>query len=182
MQQVRPGEIEAAQALAPELRARLAPDESAMVVTTSFYAWFAGPADGALVIADERDFNGHCAAPQSAAGCAPLQPPRAARRALSAGHLPRCRLERSDPALDGALFSVRDSSGVALSVPAGQEAALRLRGAAEHELVARVPLPAHELHTAQSRCGRCTCVNTSPEVAYSVRERKAAQPVAHVVA
>ena len=48
----RPGEIDAARALAPELRGRLKPDESAMVVTTSFYSWFADRPTVHLVIAD----------------------------------------------------------------------------------------------------------------------------------
>jgi 4-amino-4-deoxy-L-arabinose transferase-like glycosyltransferase len=111
LQQVRPGEIEAAQALAPELRARLAPDESAMVVTTSFYAWFADRPMVHLVIADERDFM--ATVRRLKVRLAALPSSRLAQLAarFPAGHLPpQLVLERSDPALDVTLFSVRDSS------------------------------------------------------------------------
>ncbi len=49
-------EIEAAIAEAPFLKSRLAPDEAVMVVTTSFYSWFADRPSVHLVIADEARF------------------------------------------------------------------------------------------------------------------------------
>jgi hypothetical protein len=52
-----PPESAAAIALAPELRRRLAPAESAMVMTTSLYAWFADRPTVHLVIADSTRFH-----------------------------------------------------------------------------------------------------------------------------
>jgi predicted membrane channel-forming protein YqfA (hemolysin III family) len=53
----QPPESAAAIALAPEIRRRLAPEESAMVMTTSFYAWFADRPTVHLVIADSVGFH-----------------------------------------------------------------------------------------------------------------------------
>jgi hypothetical protein len=52
----RPPESAAAIAMAPELTRRLAPDESAMVITTSLYAWFADRPTVHLVISDTPRF------------------------------------------------------------------------------------------------------------------------------
>jgi hypothetical protein len=52
----RPVEIEAARLEAPFLRAHLAPDESAMVDVTSYFAWFADRPMAELVVADSAHF------------------------------------------------------------------------------------------------------------------------------
>jgi hypothetical protein len=52
----QPAEIGAARAEAPFLKSRLRPDESAMVITTSYYSWFADRPTVHLVIAEEPRF------------------------------------------------------------------------------------------------------------------------------
>jgi hypothetical protein len=49
-------EVDAAMAEAPFLRSHLGPDEAVMVVTTSFYSWFADRPSVHLVIADDAAF------------------------------------------------------------------------------------------------------------------------------
>jgi 4-amino-4-deoxy-L-arabinose transferase-like glycosyltransferase len=52
-----PPELAAAQHEAPFLRARLAPDEAVLAVTTSYWAWFSQRPSVHLVIADEPRFD-----------------------------------------------------------------------------------------------------------------------------
>ena len=112
VREFRPGEIEAARALGPELRERLRPDESAMVVTTSFYSWFADRPTVHLVIADEPNFLATVRRLKVRVAALPTS-----RLAQFAARFPGGRLpaelvfERSDPALDVTLFSVRDPEG-----------------------------------------------------------------------
>ena len=54
--QIRSPEIDAARTEAPFLREHLAPDEAVMVVTTSFWSWFADRPSVHLVIADDARF------------------------------------------------------------------------------------------------------------------------------
>src|SRR5262249_40420311 len=54
----RPAELAAARHEAPFLRARLGPDESVMVNTTSYWAWVLDPPAVHFVVADSAGFMG----------------------------------------------------------------------------------------------------------------------------
>jgi hypothetical protein len=95
-----PPEIEAAQAEAPFLRAHLKPDESAMVMTTSFYSWFADRPTVHLVIADDARFMETVSRLRVRAAILPISrlaefaeryPDRRLPRALVLDHLDRAR-------------------------------------------------------------------------------------------
>jgi len=117
----RPGplELQAARSEAAFLRDHLAPDESVMVLTTSYWSWFADRFSVHLVIADEARFLEtvrrlkvrYAALPTSRLGI------YAAR--FEGGRLPDC-LEplRSDPGTDITLFRVRDDA--AADLPPGR--------------------------------------------------------------
>jgi hypothetical protein len=111
---LRSVEIEAAIAEAPFLRERLAPDEAVMVVTTSFYSWFADRPSVHLVIADEARFAEtvrrlkvrYAALPTSRlAEFAERYPGRRLPRALVFDH--------ADEARDVTVFAVRAPDGAA---------------------------------------------------------------------
>ena len=107
---LRQPEIEAARALAPELRERLAPDESAMVVTTSFYSWFADRPTVHLVIADEPAFRATIRRLKVRVAALPTSRLAVFAARFPGGRLPpELVLERSDPALDVTVFSVREA-------------------------------------------------------------------------
>jgi hypothetical protein len=109
----RPGEIDAARAMAPELRARLAPDESAMVVTTSFYSWFADRPTVHLVIADEPEFVATLRRLNVKVAALPTSRLSQFAARYPGGRLPpELVFERSDPALDVTLFTVREPDAV----------------------------------------------------------------------
>ena len=106
---VRPPEVEAARALAPELRARLAPDESAMVMTTSFYSWFADRPTVHLVIAGEPDFAATVRRLKVRMAVLPTDRLEQLAARYPGGHLPpELVFERSDPALGVTLFTLRE--------------------------------------------------------------------------
>jgi dolichyl-phosphate-mannose-protein mannosyltransferase len=106
----REPEIEAARALAPELRARLKPDESAMVVTTSYYSWFADRPTVHLVIAGEEDFAATLWRLKVRVALLPTSRLDQFAARFPGGHLPpQLVFERSDPVLDVTLFSVSES-------------------------------------------------------------------------
>jgi 4-amino-4-deoxy-L-arabinose transferase-like glycosyltransferase len=111
---LRQPEIEAARALAPVLRERLGPDEAAMVITTSFYSWFSDRPTVHLVIAGEPEFL--ATVRRLKVRLAVLPTSRLAQLAARypGGRLPSMLVpERSDPALDVTLFSVREPAGAA---------------------------------------------------------------------
>jgi 4-amino-4-deoxy-L-arabinose transferase-like glycosyltransferase len=106
---LKPGEIGAARALAPELQRRLKPDESVMVVTTSFYSWFADRPTVHLVIADEPDFLATMRRLKVRLAALPSSRLGQFAARFPGGRLPAALvLERSDPTLDVTLFSVRE--------------------------------------------------------------------------
>jgi len=109
VREFRPGEIAAARALAPELRARLRPDESAMVVTTSLYSWFADRPTVHLVIADEANFLATVRRLKVRVAALPTSRLEQFAARYPGGHLPAALVfERADPALDVTVFSVQE--------------------------------------------------------------------------
>jgi hypothetical protein len=106
---LQPPEIEAARAEAPFLRARLAPDESVMVLTTSLWSWYLDRPSVHLVIADEARFLATVRRLKVRWAALPTSriPTLAAR--FPGGRLPRAlRLHHADPARDVTVFRVVD--------------------------------------------------------------------------
>lgn len=105
-----PSEMEAAAAWGPFFRARLRPDESVMVVTTSLYSWFADRPTVHLVIADEARFDETLRRLHVRYAALPTS-----RLAAFAARFPEHRLPRAlqlmhvDQSRDLSVFAVRDS-------------------------------------------------------------------------
>jgi len=106
---LKPGEIGAARALASELRGRLAPNQSVMVVTTSFYSWFADRPTVHLVIADEAGFLATVRRLNVRLAALPTSRLEQFAARYPGGRLPSVLVfERSVPALDVTVFAVRE--------------------------------------------------------------------------
>ncbi len=105
-----PAEIAAARAESAFLKSRLRPDEAAMVVTTSYYSWFADRPMVHLVIADERSFMETVRRLRVRAAVLPTS-----RLAEFAARYPERRLPRAleldhaNGALDVTVFTVREA-------------------------------------------------------------------------
>jgi len=104
-------EVDAAIAEAPFLAAHLAPDEAVMVVTTSFYSWFADRNSVHLVIADDAGFA--ATVRRLRVRYAALPSSRLAEFAARypGGHLPDMLvLDHVDPQRDVTVFRVEDAA------------------------------------------------------------------------
>jgi hypothetical protein len=106
---VTQAELDAARSEAPMLRARLAPDEAVMVVSTSYYSWFTDRPTVHFVIADEARFMETVRRLRVRMAALPTS-----RLAEFAERYPDHRLPRAlvfdhaDPARDVTVFTVRE--------------------------------------------------------------------------
>jgi hypothetical protein len=102
-------EAPAAIALAPELRSRLAPDESVMVMTTSTYAWFADRPSVHLVISDSTRFADTVRRLKVRMAVLPTARLGEFAARFEGGRLPAVLvLERTEPELGVTVFRVTD--------------------------------------------------------------------------
>lgn len=109
--QLVPLENEAARAMAPFLRARLAPDQAAMVLTTSSYAWFADRPTVHLVIADQARFEETLRRLKVRLAVLPTSQLDTFAARFPEHRLPRALvLHHRDPARNLTVFIVRDST------------------------------------------------------------------------
>jgi len=109
--QQRSPEIDAARSEAPFLREQLGPDESVMVVTTSFWSWFTDRPSVHLVIADDARFAEVVRRLKVRWAALPTSriPQFAAR--YPGGHLPAALVvHHVDPQRDITVFQVRDAA------------------------------------------------------------------------
>lgn len=103
-------ETGAARAEAAFLHAHLAPGEAAMVVTTSFYSWFADRPTVHLVIADDEQFMETVRRLKVRWAALPISRLSEFAARYPGRRLPRALvLDHENPALDVSVFAVRDS-------------------------------------------------------------------------
>lgn len=102
-------EVDAAIAEAPFLRSRLAPDEAVMVVTTSFYSWYADRPSVHLVIADETRFEATVRRLKVRYAALPTSRLAEFAERFPEGRLPRILVpDHEDPARDVTVFAIRE--------------------------------------------------------------------------
>lgn len=105
-------EAAAAIALAPELNRRLAPDESAMVITTSTYAWYADRPTVHLVIGSRRDFAETVRRLKVRLAVLPTDRLAEFAARFDGGRLPDLLVrERDEPKLGVTVFRIASSDG-----------------------------------------------------------------------
>lgn len=101
-------EVDAAIAEAPFLKSRLAPDEAVMVVTTSFYSWYADRPSVHLVIADEARFAATVRRLKVRYAALPTSRLAEFARRFPEGRLPGMLVpDHEDPARDVTVFAIR---------------------------------------------------------------------------